>query len=736
MNSRKVKEIVKFSIQKNIQNKWFIIFNVITLLIIIATTNIENIKFFLESRNIHLFDENICVEILDKNNLATDKIIEAFENENFEIKEITENTYDKNTIPDDLVVLEITESETDLVTAKLISKDSMGSFIYDEITGVLTQVRSELFAEKNKIDTQALEKLNEPVKIEEILLSVDTENSDTKEIIKTVSTLIIYFVSILVFSKIANEIAQEKVSKSIEYVLTSVTEKEYLLAKIISVNGIILIQGIYLLIYYFIGNLVNNILNISAFQAIDTTLLTSGIDTSIILYIITVLGYGILTLILMSIIQAALSSKTVSMNEAGNTTALLTTITILAYIITLSVITPYTKMNALLYVLSCIPLLSNYFIPAIMVIGQATTLQIIISLVLLIISIPITFNICATIFKNGVLDYKPTKNKKVKKSKKQLTFEEEQNLDLTKKKYRKLGFVVGMAIIIYLTLSTLLSFIIPIFISPFLNNYLNEEQVGYLANSLLSIIALGLSSMFVLAYSSKYPKTTKVSFKTATKFIFEGICLLMLFQIGLSYIYEFIGIDYNIANVVAVSDSSNVLTNILYFVFIAVIPAIFEELLFRKALITASRKFGNVFAVVFSALLFGFIHMNLGQFIFAFLIGLVFGWIYVKTDDIRIPIILHLINNGFAASTTIIENEIILIVISAIILLSTIIGFISISTRLLQSIKNKELKINLKFNKEEIQNCKYLLTDYTFIIALIFTALQFVLTEYMLRNIL
>lgn len=736
MNSRKVKEIIKFSIQKNIQNKWFIIFNVITLLIIIATTNIENIKFFLESRNIHLFDENICVEILDKNNLATDKIIEAFENENFEIKEITENTYDKNTIPDDLVVLEITESETDLVTAKLISKDSMGSFIYDEITSVLTQVRSELFAEKNKIDTQALAKLNEPVKIEEILLSVDTENSDTKEIIKTVSTLIIYFVSILVFSKIANEISQEKVSKSIEYVLTSVTEKEYLLAKIISVNGIILIQGIYLLIYYFIGNLVNNILNISAFQAIDTTLLTSGIDTSIILYIITVLGYGILTLILMSIIQAALSSKTVSMNEAGNTTALLTTITILAYIITLSVITPYTKMNALLYVLSCIPLLSNYFIPAIMVIGQATTLQIIISLVLLIISIPITFNICATIFKNGVLDYKPTKNKKVKKSKKQLTFEEEQNLDLTKKKYRKLGFVVGMAIIIYLTLSTLLSFIIPIFISPFLNNYLNEEQVGYLANSLLSIIALGLSSMFVLAYSSKYPKTIKVSFKTATKFIFEGIFLLMLFQLGLSYIYEFIGIDYNIANVVAVSDSSNVLTNILYFVFIAVIPAIFEELLFRKALITASRKFGNVFAVVFSALLFGFIHMNLGQFIFAFLIGLVFGWIYVKTDDIRIPIILHLINNGFAASTTIIENEIILIVISAIILLSTIIGFISISTRLLQSIKNKELKINLKFNKEEIQNCKYLLTDYTFIIALIFTALQFVLTEYMLRNIL
>lgn len=736
MNSRKVKEIVKFNIQKNIQNKWFIIFNIITLLIMICTANIQNIQNYLESRDIHLFDENICIEILDENNLATEKLIQAFEDENFEIKKITENTYSKDTIPDDLVIVEVYEEQDDFVTAKVISKDSMGSYIYDEISNVLTQVRSDLFAEKNEIEKQELEKLNEPVKIEEILLSVDAENSDTKEIIKTVSTLIIYFVSILVFSKIANEIAQEKVSKSIEYVLTSVTEKEYLLAKIISVNGIILIQGVYLLIYYFIGNLVNNVINISALQAVDPTILTTGIDTGIILYIITVLGYGILTLILMSIIQATLSSKTVSMNEAGNTTALLTTITILAYIVTLMIITPYTKMNTLLYILSCIPLLSNYFIPAIMVIGQATPLQIIISLALLIISIPITFNICAVIFKNGVLDYKPVKNRKKQKSKVQLSFEEEQKLDLTKKKYRKLGFVVGMAIIMYLTLSTLLSFIIPIFISPFLNNFLNEEQVSYLANSLLSIISLGLAAAFVLAYSTNSTKPTKTSFRNATKIILEGIFLLMLFQIGLSYIYKLIGIDYNIANAVAVTDTSNVLTNILYFIFLAIVPAIFEELLFRKALITASRKFGTIFAVVFSALLFGFIHMNLGQFIFAFLIGLVFGWIYVRTDNIKIPMILHLINNGFACLITIIENEMTLIVITSFILLFTIIGCISLVARLIKSIKNKELKINLKFNKEEIKNYKYILTDYTFIIALIFTALQFVLTEYMLRNVL
>ena len=40
MNNQKVKEIVKFSLQKNIQNKWFVLLNVIVLITTIAMTNV------------------------------------------------------------------------------------------------------------------------------------------------------------------------------------------------------------------------------------------------------------------------------------------------------------------------------------------------------------------------------------------------------------------------------------------------------------------------------------------------------------------------------------------------------------------------------------------------------------------------------------------------------------------------------------------------------------------------
>ena len=528
MNSKKVREIIKFSIQKNIQSKWFIIFNIITLLVMIVSSNMNNIKDYLASKDINIFEENLKIEVIDKEKLAITQLKEIFAEDNFEIVETNENTYTKENIPDDLVLIEVSSSEENYIESKVYSKEMLDGYVYDSIEEVLTQVRSDLFSEKNEIERQELEKLNESVKMEKVMLSIDAENSETKEMIKTVSTLLIYTVSIFIFSKIANEVAQEKVSKSIEYVLTSVTEREYLLAKVTSVIGVTLIQGIYFLIYYFIGNLINNLINISNLEQVNiaTNILVSGLDKDIVLYIITVLGYGILTLVLMSIIQAALSSKAQSMDDAGNTIGLLMTITIIAYFVALAVITPYTKMNLLLYVLSCIPLLSNYFIPAILVIGQATPVQIIISLILLIISIPIAFNKCAVIFKNGVLDYKTVKNKKKKKVKTELSFEEQQKLDLTKKKFKSIGFIIGMALIIYFSSSLIVSLITEILIAPLIIDLVNEEQLGLILMGIQSVIPLILSALFITAYNDKKDKESKVTLKEKLGIVLEGIFLL------------------------------------------------------------------------------------------------------------------------------------------------------------------------------------------------------------------
>lgn len=733
MNSKKVREIIKFSIQKNIQSKWFIIFNIITLLVMIVSSNMNNIKDYLASKDINIFEENLKIEVIDKEKLAITQLKEIFAEDNFEIVETNENTYTKENIPDDLVLIEVSSSEENYIESKVYSKEMLDGYVYDSIEEVLTQVRSDLFSEKNEIERQELEKLNESVKMEKVMLSIDAENSETKEMIKTVSTLLIYTVSIFIFSKIANEVAQEKVSKSIEYVLTSVTEREYLLAKVTSVIGVTLIQGIYFLIYYFIGNLVNNLINISNLEQVNiaTNLLVSGLDKDIVLYIITVLGYGILTLVLMSIIQAALSSKAQSMDDAGNTIGLLMTITIIAYFVALAVITPYTKMNLLLYVLSCIPLLSNYFIPAILVIGQATPVQIIVSLILLIISIPIAFNKCAVIFKNGVLDYKTVKNKKKKKVKTELSFEEQQKLDLTKKKFKSIGFIIGMALIIYFSSSLIVSLITEILIAPLIIDLVNEEQLGLILMGIQSVIPLILSALFITVYNDKKDKKSKVTLKEKLGIVLEGIFLLGILQIGISYLYEYIGIDYNIISTIAVENNSNMITNILLFTILAILPAIFEELLFRKTLINATRKVGIGFAIMASSIIFGLIHMNLGQFIFATLLGVIFAVIYLKTDDLKITMLLHFLNNGYAALQLLITNEKTFDIINIIVIGLMILGGLLFLIRIINLIKSKKLKV--KIDKKEIQNYKYLLLDYTFAISIIITALMFVYTENILR---
>lgn len=66
-----------------------------------------------------------------------------------------------------------------------------------------------------------------------------------------------------------------------------------------------------------------------------------------------------------------------------------------------------------------------------------------------------------------------------------------------------------------------------------------------------------------------------------------------------------------------------------------------EELLFRRLVIDRVRLYGERTAVVLSALMFGAFHLNFFQFFYAALIGLVFGYVYVKTGRLRYTVALH-----------------------------------------------------------------------------------------------
>ena len=83
----------------------------------------------------------------------------------------------------------------------------------------------------------------------------------------------------------------------------------------------------------------------------------------------------------------------------------------------------------------------------------------------------------------------------------------------------------------------------------------------------------------------------------------------------------------------------------LTFVFAVVLAPIFEELLFRKLLIDRAIRYGEGSAILISSLYFALFHGNLFQFFYAFALGAMFAFIYVKTGKLRYSILLHMIIN-------------------------------------------------------------------------------------------
>ena len=81
-----------------------------------------------------------------------------------------------------------------------------------------------------------------------------------------------------------------------------------------------------------------------------------------------------------------------------------------------------------------------------------------------------------------------------------------------------------------------------------------------------------------------------------------------------------------------------------FFVMVLLAPAL-EEWIFRKLLVDRTIRYGEGTAIFLSGLMFGLFHGNLNQFVYTFLIGAFWAFIYVKTGRLRYTIYLHMALN-------------------------------------------------------------------------------------------
>lgn len=83
------------------------------------------------------------------------------------------------------------------------------------------------------------------------------------------------------------------------------------------------------------------------------------------------------------------------------------------------------------------------------------------------------------------------------------------------------------------------------------------------------------------------------------------------------------------------------------FLFVVIVAPLGEEFIFRRLLCDRLRPFGEWPAALLSALAFGLFHTNVYQIGYAFLLGLMLAFVYLKTGRLRYTVVLHAAVNFF-----------------------------------------------------------------------------------------
>ncbi|MGN0203915.1 MAG: lysostaphin resistance A-like protein [Coprococcus sp.] len=94
---------------------------------------------------------------------------------------------------------------------------------------------------------------------------------------------------------------------------------------------------------------------------------------------------------------------------------------------------------------------------------------------------------------------------------------------------------------------------------------------------------------------------------------------------------------------------------IIQIVGIGLIIPVCEELIYRGLIYMRMRQYLNVnLAIVASALIFGIVHGNIVQGIYAFMIGILFAYAYEKYGSLKAPVILHISANILSLALTVV----------------------------------------------------------------------------------
>lgn len=182
-----------------------------------------------------------------------------------------------------------------------------------------------------------------------------------------------------------------------------------------------------------------------------------------------------------------------------------------------------------------------------------------------------------------------------------------------------------------------------------------DQKFEQLSNSIMyyggsSIAGIFAGFLFLLFYFRKaklrrriFDRIRKPDVSEFCQILFVFLSaqfLFSLFSTGAEYGLNRLGYSM-IGDIETASSTSSTISMFLYASFFGPVA---EELVYRGFVLRSLERYGKVFAIVVSSVLFGVMHANLAQGVFAFFVGLVLAYVALEYS-IYWSLLLHILNN-------------------------------------------------------------------------------------------
>lgn len=242
----------------------------------------------------------------------------------------------------------------------------------------------------------------------------------------------------------------------------------------------------------------------------------------------------------------------------------------------------------------------------------------------------------------------------------QRVFLRKQQENEQKKEIRKISLAMALAIIAYLLVQNFVVMLLPLFnlTELYNNNSAFQSAFTIIGVSFLSVaVPFGIMAL-VNKKKYEYPIIQNHPIKPLKCFVWVsfGMVCCIAANIGVSFIITFLEKLFDVTFKSGESlEPDSVFACVMTCIATAVIPPICEEFAMRCCSLQLLRKYGKGFAVFAVSVVFGLLHGNVVQFLFAFVVGLVLGFVTVKTESIVPAVLIHAFSNGISAMNSVLN---------------------------------------------------------------------------------